>query len=284
MPSTFSTIRSTAHPGCRFTQNILFARVRRPGASLSAPGREVRLGRALFQFRSYTLIPLVALLGWLYFRAAMESWLIWPWALGGSLLVFGEAIRFHIAGHARPGTSGRGTTLRAATLVTDGMYAATRNPLYLANWLQWLGAATITGIWWAPPVCAGVVALQYHFIIRAEESFLAEQFGPRFDQFQRNTPRFFPRLNFRVFACDFDFRRALFREHDTVFLVFLGLWTLPTISAALQGAFLWPWLAIGVISTATWAGTKWAKKRAGKWADPLAGDASSPARKKTAVD
>ena len=224
-------------------------------------GWDVRLGRVLFRYRSYSLIPLVLLLGAIYVHGATGSWSVFAWGSGASLLILGEAIRFYIAGHARPGTSGRGTTIRAATLVTDGPYAATRNPLYFANWLQWLGAAAVTGVWWAPPFFAAVVAIQYHFIIRAEESFLAEEFGFVFRRFQAETPRFLPRPNFCLFSGGLDFRKALFREHDTMFLVFLGLWTLPTISSIMHGAPLWPWVSVAACATLGWAGAKVAKKR-----------------------
>jgi protein-S-isoprenylcysteine O-methyltransferase Ste14 len=208
------------------------------------------------------LIPLVALLGYLYVVAAFgHRWSIGSWAVGGTSLLLGEALRLSIAGHARPGTSGRGTTIRAATLVTDGMYVATRNPLYLANWLQWLGAATITGAWWAPPLVATVVALQYHFIIRAEEAFLAHQFGLAFDRFVGKTPRFLPRPGFGPFPGRFDFRKALFREHDTIFLVFLGLFIPPAARAFLQEGPPWPWAALGTLALGAWIVTKTAKKR-----------------------
>jgi protein-S-isoprenylcysteine O-methyltransferase Ste14 len=262
--------KTAVHPNSRLghlagpTTRVFSFRLKRPrsnDARRSPQGWDVRTGRALFRFRSYSLIPLVLLLGVLYVQSAIGTWSVPAWGLGASLLILGETVRFYIAGHARPGTSGRGTTIRAAVLVTDGPYAATRNPLYFANWLQWLGAAAVTGVWWAPPFFAAVVALQYHFIIRAEESFLAGEFGPAFRPFQNETPRFIPRPSLRFFSGEFDFRKALFREHDTMFLVFLGLWTLPVISSTLHGTPIRPWGTVGACAAFGWAITKAVKKR-----------------------
>ena len=58
--------------------------------------------------------------------------------------------------------------------------------------------------------------MQYRAIIAAEEGFLRERFGARFDEYRRAVPRFWPRLTTANSpeARAWSWRRALRKEHN----------------------------------------------------------------------
>ena len=81
----------------------------------------------------------------------------------------------------------------SATLVTDGPYRVTRNPMYLGMVLIVLGAAfvagstspfvVVVGLWWL---------LRTHFVI-PEETMLRRRFGDEFERYARRVRRWLGR-------------------------------------------------------------------------------------------
>src|SRR5438552_17449325 len=57
-----------------------------------------------------------------------------------TITLFGFGIRIMTVGFVPPGTSGRNTEQQIAEkLNTSGMYSVVRHPLYLGNYLMWVG-------------------------------------------------------------------------------------------------------------------------------------------------
>jgi len=113
---------------------------------------------------------------------------------GFLLALLGFLIRVIVIGCKKPGTSGRGTNIDVQEVVTDGMYQVCRNPLYFANFLMWLG---LTIMWWEIyffAVIVGFFAVEYFFIIKAEESYLSDKFGAVYDDYRKSVPAFLPRI------------------------------------------------------------------------------------------
>jgi protein-S-isoprenylcysteine O-methyltransferase Ste14 len=78
-------------------------------------------------------------------------------------------------------------------LATGGLYAHTRNPLYLGSLILAIGFALASRSWW---IVAGIILLLFAIylpVIRAEEVFLRQRF-PQFEDYTRHVPRLFPRL------------------------------------------------------------------------------------------
>ncbi len=181
------------------------------------------LGKTLFKFRSITPVPVILLCGALLWfsrgsygpgGAGVDALMD---IVGVLLCVLGQALRAWTLGQVPEGTSGQGFQLEASVLNTTGPYARVRNPLYVGNALITIGLLLIA---WDPAVL--VIALvffcgQYFFIIRAEEAFLRNKFGEKFDDFCRKVPRWLPRLtpaNDLPLSHRFDWRRALRKEHN----------------------------------------------------------------------
>ena len=97
-----------------------------------------RIGAVLFRHRGWLPVPflLVPLLA----RGTMQPR---NWILGFVLIVLGEAIR--LAGVAAAGTVTRRRSRTVQRLVTYGIFAWMRNPLYVGNFLIWIGFTVISG-------------------------------------------------------------------------------------------------------------------------------------------
>jgi protein-S-isoprenylcysteine O-methyltransferase Ste14 len=110
-------------------------------------------------------------------RPTVESILI-----GSALVIPGLLIRALASGELQ----------KNEQLATGGLYAHTRNPLYLGSLILAIGFALASRSWW---IVAGIILLFFAIylpVIRAEEEFLRGRF-PQFEDYARQVPRFFPR-------------------------------------------------------------------------------------------
>lgn len=79
--------------------------------------------------------------------------------------------------------------MTADTLVRTGIFARSRNPIYLGDMLVLAGYILWTGVLWAAPLLAGLFWVLKHRFILPEEQRLAARFGPEFDDYCRQTRR-----------------------------------------------------------------------------------------------
>ena len=208
-----------------------------------------RLGRLLFRWRSFTPAPLLAIAALIVWRNRGAA--PWTWTAGG--LVFcaaGQALRAWVLGQVPDGTSGQNEKLIATQLNTKGPYALTRNPLYLGNLGIVLGLCLVAHSWLLLAVCAALFALQYHFIIGAEEGFLRERFGAEYDAYRSRVPRFWPRIARAPAARPWDGRRALRKEHNPA-AAWLAIAIVMLMLDRRGSSPLWPWwLALAAVAIA----------------------------------
>lgn len=141
----------------------------------------------LFRYRSY--LPLVVLLigTILYLRTEIYPDIFFleetPYEIFyemGCLLVslLGLFIRIYTVGHTPKNTSGRNVKNQLADyLNTTGSYSVVRHPLYVGNFLMWLGPALITGNLWFIVAFCFFYWIYYERIMFAEEQFLRKKFG-----------------------------------------------------------------------------------------------------------
>ena len=183
----------------------------------------IDLGKVLFKFRSFTPVPVLLGLGLLLARSRGAPGPGGPVVdeglnlLGLWVALLGQGLRFYTLGQVPEGTSGQGAVLEASTLNTRGPYAYLRNPLYLGNLGICLGLLLVAHDPWVYLVGLAFFFGEYFFIIRAEESFLRQKFGERFEQFCQKVPRWIPRGSPAFDGAlrqGFDVRRALKKEHN----------------------------------------------------------------------
>jgi protein-S-isoprenylcysteine O-methyltransferase Ste14 len=163
------------------------------------------------------------------------------WQLGCLFVAtLGLALRAWVVGHTPKDTSGRNAReQRAARLNTTGLYSVVRHPLYVGNFLIYLGTVAFTHDLWPALVCLLAFWLYYERIIAAEEVFLRARFGAEFETWSRSTPTVLPDPR-RWCAPDlpFSLRNVLRREYNNVFSVVLAMFLLDSASeSAAQGRF-----------------------------------------------
>ena len=147
------------------------------------------LANAVFKYRSYSPIPfLIVML--VFQQATLPSILI-----GFAVSLTGEIFRLwgvSYAGSETRTTGGVGGTY----LVISGAFSYVRNPLYLGNILLYLGIGIMSMALfpWLQIVAFGFFYFQYRVIISQEEAYLEKTFGPDFEDYKKNVPRFIPRL------------------------------------------------------------------------------------------
>ena len=157
-----------------------------PEISEAERSTSARIGAVLFRHRGWLPVPflLVPLLA----RGVMEPM---NWVVGFALIVLGEA--FRLSGVAAAGTVTRRRSRTVQRLVTYGIFAWMRNPLYVGNFLIWLGFTVISGVLWFIPVAVLLFAVEYTLIVRYEEGVLESIFGQEYLRYKARTPRWIPR-------------------------------------------------------------------------------------------
>jgi protein-S-isoprenylcysteine O-methyltransferase Ste14 len=136
----------------------------------------------------------------------------------------GLCLRGYTVGYTPPNTSGRNTRRGqvADSLNTTGIYSVVRHPLYLGNFLAWLGVSLLTGHPWFVAVACLLFWIYYERVAFAEEQFLRGKFGATYESWASRTPAFVP--DFRLFvrpARGFSWRKVLYKEKNGLLALFL---------------------------------------------------------------
>ncbi|MFL5608192.1 MAG: methyltransferase family protein [Gemmatimonadaceae bacterium] len=157
-----------------------------PPISEAERSTSARIGAVLFRHRGWLPVPflLVPLLA--HGTSGATNWV-----LGFVLVALGEAIR--LAGVAAAGTVTRRRSRTVQRLVTYGIFAWMRNPLYVGNFLIWMGFIVISGVLWFLPVAIVLFAVEYTLIVRYEEGVLESIFGEEYLAYKGRTSRWLPR-------------------------------------------------------------------------------------------
>ena len=77
----------------------------------------------------------------------------------------------------------------ASELVMDGPYRFMRNPMYSGFTLVYIGGAFIMNSVWPLLLLPLVLLLLYLLVIRREEAYLAEAFGPKYEAYRQRVRR-----------------------------------------------------------------------------------------------
>jgi protein-S-isoprenylcysteine O-methyltransferase Ste14 len=139
--------------------------------------------------------------------------------------VVGQFIRAATIGLEYIIRGGRNRRVYAEDLVTAGVYAHCRNPMYVGNVLILAGVAVGSNSWTCVLIVIPVFMLVYMAIVAAEEAFLRNKFGAAFDAYALDVPGWIPRWSglLDTFAASkFHWRRVLLKEYGTPFGWILG--------------------------------------------------------------
>ena len=149
-----------------------------------------------------------------------------------ALALGGLALRAATVGFVPKDTSQRNSARpQAEALNTTGLYSVVRHPLYVGNYLMWLGVALLPRAWWAPVIVSLVFWLYYERIMFAEEEFLRRRFGEDYTAWAAATPAFLPRVRrWRPPATRFSLLTVLRREHSSLLALIASLTALKVVS------------------------------------------------------
>ena len=142
----------------------------------------------------------------------------------------GQLVRLITIGYEYIERGGKEGKVYASRLVQGGVYALTRNPMYLGNGLIAIGMTMVAG---APLIYLIVLPLFlyiYQAIIAAEETYLRRQFGAEYERYCAAVNRLLPALDKarRVLApLSYNWRQAVRKDLSTMAGLFLGLILLP---------------------------------------------------------
>ena len=172
-----------------------------------------RWGRVLFKNRGWLPVPFLAFPLLLPGHQTSTTW-----TAGLLLVALGELVR--IAGVAAAGTVTRRRSRDVQRLVTYGAFAWCRNPLYVGNFLAWMGFTTVSGVFWFLPIAIVVFAIEYSLIVRYEEGVLESIFGQEYLDYKARTPRWFGQPPANRTTGPHDWSEAIWSERST-FLQYL---------------------------------------------------------------
>jgi protein-S-isoprenylcysteine O-methyltransferase Ste14 len=131
-------------------------------------------------------------------------------------------VRIITIGYVPTGTSGRNTDggQIADVLNQKGIYSTVRHPLYLGNFLMWLGLFMYLSIWWFVVICCLMYWLYYERIMIAEEEFLRRKYGAQYELWASKTPAFIPNFSLWKSAdLSFSVKTVLKREYNGLLAV-----------------------------------------------------------------
>jgi protein-S-isoprenylcysteine O-methyltransferase Ste14 len=184
----------------------------------------VKVGNFLFRYRN-GLFPLA--FGMLIFDQSR----MWNNDLAAALAGFcvalsGEVLRALAIGLVYVIRGGKNRTVYAEKLVTQGMFAHSRNPLYLGNLLIIAGVAIAANSIFFLTIGLPFFLFAYLAIIAAEENYLEGKFGQEFVEYRTRVNRIMPDFSgFRetLQGTEFKWKRLVSADYGTIFYWAAGI-------------------------------------------------------------
>jgi protein-S-isoprenylcysteine O-methyltransferase Ste14 len=189
-------------------------------------------------------------------------------AAGILVAALGQMLRITVIGYKYIARGGKNRKVHAEDLVTGGVFALARNPLYVGNIMVLVGLFII----WNTPLLYAVgipfTLVGYRAIVAAEEAFLRRKFGAPYEEYCRTVNRWIPDVTKAREALKdipFNWRRVLLREY--------GSWTSWICTAGVlmiaesllagpyedQAAFINGIAIVLAVVLVAWAVTRWLK-------------------------
>lgn len=161
--------------------------------------------------------------------------------------LLGLLVRIYTVGHTPVNTSGRNTEKQVAdSLNTTGIYSMVRHPLYLGNFLMWLGPALLTGNLWFVVAFCFFYWIYYERIMYAEEQFLRRTFGETYLSWSANIPAFIPKCKgFVKPNLPFSWKKILKKEKNGLAAIFLIFTVFDVAGELIHGTSNYNYFLIG---------------------------------------
>ena len=181
----------------------------------------LHVGKYLFQYRGQIPILLILIAAPVIYKSSyfanipIETQSILK-CIAILIALVGLMIRFVTVATTPIGTSGKNRKKQVADqLNTSGIYSIVRNPLYLANYLIWLGLSIYSLSYLLIIITSLFFFIIYEKIILVEEDFLTKKYQEKYEIYSAKTPCFFPNLNNYIKSnIDFDFKKIIREEYS----------------------------------------------------------------------
>jgi protein-S-isoprenylcysteine O-methyltransferase Ste14 len=194
-----------------------------PPETLVAPDTTTRIGGWLFRHRTSLPLPIAVAILLVPIDDPPPSAVLAGAGVG--ITIIGELIRLWGVHHI--GAISRTRSERLGPLVASGPFALIRNPLYVGNIALWVGFALTARLPWLAPIAFVLLALEYHAIVRWEETLLESRLGQAYRDYAARVPRWIPspdrgRRGLRRAMEGFSWRATLFSERGTFIAIAAG--------------------------------------------------------------
>lgn len=187
-------------------------------------------GNLLFRYRGqipvllfFASIPVIYFTDYSWIEFEDEKRWVWL-IIAASVSFLGQIVRAIAIGTSNKYTSGRNTKEQVAeALNTQGIYSTVRHPLYLGNYLMWIGIVIYVLNPWYVCVVSLLFWLYYERIMFAEERFLERKFGESYVSWSKQVPAFIPSFkHYKKSPIPFSFKTILRREYSGISATIIG--------------------------------------------------------------
>jgi protein-S-isoprenylcysteine O-methyltransferase Ste14 len=183
----------------------------------------VQLGNFLFRNRN-GIFPVFYLMlfvpSWEVFRNPVLAMVI-----GFSVTVLGQLIRVLTIGLVYIIRGGKDRRVYAENLVTTGLFAHCRNPLYVGNILILAGLGIASNSLLFMAVFTPLFLFFWQAIVLAEEQYLRNKFGTGYDDYCRHVHRWLFNLQGigdTLGSMTFKWKRVIIREYNSTYIWMTG--------------------------------------------------------------
>tara|TARA_B100002052_G_C15828431_1_gene574129 strand:+ start:180 stop:911 length:732 start_codon:yes stop_codon:yes gene_type:complete len=181
----------------------------------------LHIGKFLFQYRGQIPILLILIaVPVIYKTSYYEKIPIETQSIVKCIAILialcGLIIRFITVATTPTGTSGKNRKRQVADqLNTTGIYSIVRNPLYLANYLIWLGVSIYSLSYLLIIITSLFFFIIYEKIILVEEDFLTKKYQKKYETYSLKTPCLLPNFNNYIKSnINFDFKKIIREEYS----------------------------------------------------------------------
>jgi protein-S-isoprenylcysteine O-methyltransferase Ste14 len=139
--------------------------------------------------------------------------------IGLAMIGLGQSIRILTIGLTYIIRGGRNRRAYAEKLVTTGIFAHCRNPLYVGNILITSGFLFISGNLFGIVLGMLIFTAIYRLIVCSEEAFLETKFGKAYQNYCADVPRWIPNFNGlgqTIGSYEFDWPAVVVKEYGTL--------------------------------------------------------------------
>ena len=227
----------------------------------------IRCGQWLFRYRSFIPLVLFVFVFLVIYFDLDKFYTFTPHIYCCIIIsIMGVFVRCCAVGDSHKNTSGRNRVTQVADDInTTGIYSLLRHPLYLGNYLIWLGMSLFTGSLLITLFAFLFFWRYYEIIMFTEEEYLRGKFGQKYEDWANRVPAVIPNgKNYVKNATMFSIKKVIRKENDGVYAIVLGYFYVRFITDFSKGEMINihdPWVYTVGVATILYIIVKILKKK-----------------------